>query len=258
MFSTPSLPLYHPLLPPPICLMPLTPLTTPPPPKIQIHSPFLHARLPQMLPLVQYARRSPPLLLSTGSETKTSLTQMSPPPVSSTTQIKKTCRRPSYPQLLVLVPPFEHKYSAGPTCPFRSPMTIPSTGPLSLPSQEYETTSTTAVAVHTSSRLKRLSESAGLCNTEEPPTTMKKPCYSLPSWTTSRLESGMETDSTPSPPPTNVTFPTPAVPCHLQVAASTAASRARVCTVARGSAPSQPTHPHGSRGSGSQARHLGA
>ena len=41
-----------------------------------------------------------------------------------------------------------------------------------------------------------------------------------------RLESGTETDSTPSPPPTNVTFPTPAIPRNSQVTASTAASRA--------------------------------
>ena len=41
------------------------------------------------------------------------------------------------------------------------------------------------VAVRTSSRLKRSSESAGLSNTEGPPMMMKKPRYSLPSWTTS-------------------------------------------------------------------------
>ena len=72
-----------------------------------------------------------------------------------------------------------------------------------------------------------------------------------------RLESGMETDSAPSPPPANVTFPTPTVPRHSQVTASTAASCARVRAVARGSAPPQPTRTHGSRGSGSQAHHLG-
>ena len=73
-----------------------------------------------------------------------------------------------------------------------------------------------------------------------------------------RLESGTETDSTPSPPPTNISFPTPTIPRHSQVTASTAASRARVHTVARRSAPPQPTCSRGSRGSGSQARHLGA
>ena len=72
-----------------------------------------------------------------------------------------------------------------------------------------------------------------------------------------RLESGTETDSTPSPPPTNVTFPTPTIPHSSQVTASTTASRARVRTVARGSAPPQPACTRGSRGSGSQARHLG-
>ena len=136
-----------------------------------------------MLPLVQYARRPPPLLLSTESETKTSLTQTSPLPANSMTQTKKTCRRPSYPQPLVLVPPFEPKHSGGPKCPSHFQTTTLSTGPSSLPLQECETTST--VAVRTSSRLKRSSESAGLCNTEEPLTTTKKQRYSLPSWTTS-------------------------------------------------------------------------
>ena len=72
-----------------------------------------------------------------------------------------------------------------------------------------------------------------------------------------RLESGTETDPTSSPPPTNVTFPTPTIPRNSQVTASTAASHARVRTVARGSAPSQPPRTRGSWGSGSQARHLG-
>ena len=73
-----------------------------------------------------------------------------------------------------------------------------------------------------------------------------------------RLESGMETDSTPSPPPTNISLPTPAIPRNSQVTASTAASRARVRTVACGSAPPQQMCARGSWGSGSQARHLGA
>ena len=62
-------------------------------------------------------------------------------------------------------------------------MMTPLTGPSSLPSQGCETMLT--VAVRTSLRLKRSSESAELSNTEEPPTTMKKPQYLLPSWTTS-------------------------------------------------------------------------
>ena len=72
-----------------------------------------------------------------------------------------------------------------------------------------------------------------------------------------RLQSGTETDSTPSPPPSNITFPTPAIPRNSQVMASTTASRARVHTVARGSAPPQPAHTHGSQGQGSQTCHLG-
>ena len=176
--------LHHPLLPLPICLMPLTPPTTPPSSKkIRIHSPFLHARLPQMLPLVQYARRSPPLLHSMVSGTKTSHTRMSPLPASSTTQTKKTCRRLPYPQQDELTPPSELSRLAGRELPFPSPTTMPSTEHSSLPSREYETTST--VAIRTSSKLKRSSELAELFNTEEPPATMKKPRYSLPSWTTS-------------------------------------------------------------------------
>ena len=73
-----------------------------------------------------------------------------------------------------------------------------------------------------------------------------------------RLESGMEEDSTPSPPPTNISFPTPTILCNSQVTASTVASCARVCTMARRSAPPQPARTHGSQGSGSQACHLGA
>ena len=42
------------------------------------------------------------------------------------------------------------------------------------------------MATHTSLRLKRSSESAELSNTEGPPMMMKKPRYSLPSWTTSK------------------------------------------------------------------------
>ena len=159
--------------------MPLTPPTTPPQSKIRIHSPFLHTRLPQMLPLLQYSyksRRSD----SSASETKTSHTPTSPPPVSSTIQTKKTCR---HPQPLVLVPPFGHKSSGELKCPSHSPTMTPSTEPSYPPSQECETTSTTAV--RTSSRLKRSSESAELSSTEAPPTMTKKPRYSLPSWTTS-------------------------------------------------------------------------
>ena len=67
-----------------------------------------------------------------------------------------------------------------------------------------------------------------------------------------RLGSGTTSDSTPSPPPANIAFPTPTVPRHSQVTASTAASCARDHIVARGSAPPQPTHTRGSWGSGSQ------
>ena len=67
--------------------------------------------------------------------------------------------------------------------PSHSPTTSPLTELFSLPSQECETTST--VAVRTSSRLKRSSELAGLSSTAVPTATMKKPCCSWHSWTTS-------------------------------------------------------------------------
>ena len=160
-----------------------TPPTTPPQlKKIRIHSLFLHTRLPQMLPLVQYMWQSPPLLHSTKSETKTSHTPTSPLPVNSMTQTKKMCCHPSN-QPCVLISPFKQKYSEELRCPSHSLMTTPLTEPSSPPSQEYEIMLT--VATCTSSRLKRLSESAELSNTKEPLVMMKKLRYLLPSWTTS-------------------------------------------------------------------------
>ena len=177
--------------------MPLTPPTTPPQSKkIRLHSPFLHAWLPQMLPRVQYAHRSkmplskrasrdssesaktdPPTLLVSVSHTPTNLLL-----ASSTTPIKKTSRH-QHLLPLVLIPLFKQKHSEEHERPSHSLMTSPSTEPSSPPSQEYETMST--VAVRTSSRLKRLLESAGLSSTAEPPATMKKQRYSWCSWTTS-------------------------------------------------------------------------
>ena len=193
MFPIPSLLLYHPLSLLPICLMPLTPPTTPPQlKKIRLHSPFLHTQLPQMLPRVQYACKSktlPSKNVSEGSSesAKTalptlpasiSLTPMSPLPANSITQIKKMCRRPSYPQLYVLVPQFKLNRLEEQEHPYHSPMTKPSIKPSSLPSREYETLSTTAV--HTNFRLKRSSELAGLSSTAELPAKTKKQHCSLP------------------------------------------------------------------------------
>ena len=135
-----------------------------------------------MFPLIQYAKRSSDPH-STKSQTKTSLTQTSPTQTSTITQTKKTCRQPQYPQPLMLVPLFEPKHSEEPKCPSHSPTMTLSIEPSSRPSQGCETTLT--VATRTSSKLKRLSESAGLSNSAEPPTTTKRPRYSLPSWTTS-------------------------------------------------------------------------
>ena len=102
--------------------------------------------------------------------------------VNSMTPTKKTSR---HRHLLppILVPQFRQKHSEELKHTSHFPTTSPSTEPFSLPSQEYETTST--MAIRTSSRLKRSSESAGLSSTVEPPTTTKKPCSSWRSWTTS-------------------------------------------------------------------------
>ena len=99
------------------------------------------------------------------------------------TRTKKTCHHLLYPKPVVLIPPFKLKHLGELGCPSHSLMTTPSTEPSSLPLQEYETMSNATTC--TSSRLKRSSKSAGLFNTEGPPTTTKKPRYSLPSWTTS-------------------------------------------------------------------------
>ena len=182
--STLSFSLYHRSLPLNTCLMSLTPPTMPPQlRKIRIHSPFLHAQLPQMFPLVQYVRRSPPLLRSTESEKKTSHILTSPLPVSSMTQTKKMCRRPSYPQQNEQAPPSKLNHLGGQEHPSLSPTMMLSIEHSSRPSQEGETTLT--VATNTSSKLKRSSGSAELFNTKGPPTTMKKLRYLLPSWTTS-------------------------------------------------------------------------
>ena len=81
------------------------------------------------------------------------------------------------------VPPFKWNHSEGREHPSHSPMTSPSTEPSSLPSQGYKTKLT--VAVRTSSRLKRSSDSAELSNTAELPVTTKKQCYLSHNSTTS-------------------------------------------------------------------------
>ena len=187
--------LYHSLSPLPTCLMSLTPPTTPLQ-KIRLHSRFLHDRLPQMLPRVQYARQSKTPLSRSVSLDSSESAKMDPPtsPVSishiltnlllvkSMTPIKKISHH-QHLLLLVTVPPFKQKPSEEHEHLSHSPTTNPSTEHFSLPSQEYETTST--VAVHTNSRLKRSSELAELSSTAEPPAMMKKPHFSWRSWTTS-------------------------------------------------------------------------
>ena len=142
----------------------------------------------QMLPLVQYARQSPPLLPSIESGMKTSHTQTNPLPANSTTQTKRTCRRPQFPSQYEIAPPFEQQSLEGPTCQSPSLTMTQSTGHLSLPLQECGTTSTVTtptVATRTSSRLKRSSELAELSSTEGPLMMTKKQRFSVPNWTTS-------------------------------------------------------------------------
>ena len=185
MFSIPPLLLHRLLSLITICPMPLTPPTSPPPLKrILLHSLYLHTQLPQMLPRVQYTRKSKkplsrnesqdssesvrmalPTSLASTSHTLTSL-----PLASSTTLTKKTSHHHLQPY--ILVPQFKQSHSAECEHPFHSPTTNPSIKPSLQPLPEYEAMST--VAVRTSSKLKRLSESAGLSNTVEHPVTTKK------------------------------------------------------------------------------------
>ena len=140
------------------------------PGKRQIHSPFLHARLPQMLPLVNYAykTRCPPP--SSASETPTSPTPMSPPPVSSMTQTRKTSP-PIYKQFHILVPPFAH-HSEEHKQPSPSQTTPPPTK-LSLPLLP-ECVTTLTMATHTSGKLKRLFTLLAPSDTEGCPAKMTR------------------------------------------------------------------------------------
>ena len=138
--------------------------------KIQVHSPYLHARLPKMFPQVNYAYRTRPLPHLSASGTVTSHTLTSLPPVSSTTQIKKMWH-PPYKLFHVVIPPFTH-HSEG--CKQLSPSwTTPlPTEPLSLLLPEFVTMST--VATHTLAISKRLFGSLAPSDTEERPAKMTK------------------------------------------------------------------------------------
>ena len=153
--------------------------------KIRLHSPFLHAWLPQMLLKVQYARRSKMLPSRSASQdssesvktgpltslVSTSLTQTNPLPANSTTPTKKIYRHP-YQQFHVLIPPFKHHHSVVPDTPSHSPTMSLQTKPSSPPSLEVITTS--AVVARTSNRLKRLSESGAPFKIKGHPVKMKR------------------------------------------------------------------------------------
>ena len=172
--DTSAFPIHSPLLhhlPLPLCLMPLTPPITPPSSKkIWIHSTFLHVRLPQMLPYLQYSyksRRS----ASSASETQTSHTPTSPLPANSTTQTKRTLH-PPYKQFHILVPPFV-RHLEEPRHPSPSQTTLPRIKPSSPPLPECVIQST--VATRTSRGLKRSSRSLAPSDTEgRPAKTMKR------------------------------------------------------------------------------------
>ena len=165
--------------------MPLTPLNTPPQSKkILLHSPFLHTRLPQMLPRVQYARRSKIPLPKSGLQGSSESAKTGPPmspestshtpmgllPASSTTQTRKIYHPPCQ-RFCILVPPFKHHYHlAEPDTPSHSPTTSPPTKPSSPPSPGFVTTLT--VATCTSNRLKRLFELDALSDTKGCPVKM--------------------------------------------------------------------------------------
>ena len=165
--------------------MPRTPNPAPQSKKIQLHSPFLHARLPQMLPKVQYAHRSKTPLSKSGSPDSSGSAKMDPQtlsasvshiqtnplPASSTTLTKKTYH--PHRQFHVLIPPFKHPHhSAGPNTPSHSLTMSPPTKPSWPPLLECVTMST--VATCTLSRSKRLFKSAELSDTEAHPAKMTK------------------------------------------------------------------------------------
>ena len=191
LFSIPSPLLHHPPSTLPICLMPRTLNPTSESKKIRLHSPFLHAQLPQMLPKVQYACWSKTLLsrsaLQGSSESaktdlpmllaSTSHTQTNPLPVSLMIPTKKTYRHP-HQQFHVLIPPFKHHHrSAGLDTPSHSLTTSLQTKPSLPPSPEFVTPST--VVMRTLNRLKRLSGSAMPSGTEGHPANMTRRQLSL-------------------------------------------------------------------------------
>ena len=123
-----------------------------------------------MRPLLNYAYRTPhqPALSASGTKTFRILT--SPPPVSSTTQTKKTYH-PPYQKFHVVIPPFEH-HSGEPRRLSPSQTPPPLTKQYSPLSPECVIPST--VATRTSARLKRSSASLAPSDTEGCPAKMTK------------------------------------------------------------------------------------
>ena len=144
--------------------------------KIRIHSPFLHAQLPQLLPKVIYVYRTRPHTLSMSPPTELamklespSLTQMSPLTASSMTPTKKTSH-PRYQRFHVLVPLFNHLAEC--MQQFPSQMILKQIKPSLLQSPKFETLSTKTKS--TLATLKRLFGLLEPCDTEACPAEMTR------------------------------------------------------------------------------------
>ena len=160
--------------------MPRTPSQ---PKKILLHSPFLHARLPQMLPKVQYARWSKTPLSMSESQGSSESAKTDPPTSPASASLIQTnpllknsmipTKRTSHQQFHVLIPPFKHHHHSDVLdTQSSSPTTSPPIKPSSLPSLECVTQSTTVM--RTSNRLKRSFESVAPSDTADHLVKMKR------------------------------------------------------------------------------------
>ena len=128
-----------------------------------------------MLPWVQYLFKSRQFT-SSESETRTSCTPTSPPPVSSTTPTKRM-PHPPYQKFQVLILHFKHTPGHH-SCPSHSLTTKLPSPPSSKQSPEFATMSTRVTCMLL--RLKRSSESLAPSDTEGHPVKMAKCQLLLP------------------------------------------------------------------------------
>ena len=208
--------------------------------KIQLHSPFLHARLPQMLPKVQYAYKTKPNVSFTspqmGQETKLespSLTLANLQTVNSMTQTKRMLKPPSQ-RFHVLVPLFNHlaKY----TWRFPSWMTKKPTTLLSLPTRVQNTIHHNEEYIANIEEVIRIAQ---VLRHQGMPSEDDKAAALVAQLNKIQLRESEPTTHTPSP--NWLPHPTPPVHCNLQVTVSIMASCTKVHTVAsRLTLPQQP------------------